>query len=288
VHLHFEIRTPGASGDSAYNGGGNSSVVDPLLYITPRPKVVDKIDQPISGLGDLNAVIKAGGVSYDGGAGTAPDGTPAPGSAGYNKQMGEAESRGGCNNYHPSGSGPDNTDTTAPGSPSGTVGKNGKCPCAKNINVSKSSVEAQVKQLLNSYGGGLSQTDVNFTLRLIQIESRWDPFAYNSGTKATGLYQFLYHWHNHGMSFPQFCDFMTTIDSATKYYIEKWYRPSILAPYNAWKAGKWPSNPLRDKALNGSSASAVLYAFHHDGSGAVRSGKNMAGLPIWKQMYGNA
>ena len=136
--------------------------------------------------------------------------------------------------------------------------------------------------------GSLDDEDKKFILFVARIESRYDPYAKNPTSSATGLYQFL-----DALAMKYFpmigaqptCENRTNIEKATQAMI-MFYKKEILRYWNNYVASgktKIAGKPivLTAHSARYPSLSKTVFCYsliHHDGAGNAQKGIDLQGV----------
>lgn len=304
LHLHFEMLTPQTKGNNV-PGDNFSLIIDPIPYIAGQdgyPKIRDSAAtaSTVAKLEDVIGSIKNGTCTFEPAPTRDPvSGAPGPTDAGYSNNMDSNEvSHGGCN-AKPVPT-PATNSTPAPNQPNQTVNKTPNGPyspcCPDGYQFNKLQVENAVKTELNNFSS-LTAEDKQFILKLISIESGFNPYAFNKSTGATGLFQFLpahhdpqwkkgnaYKTHPNDYREP-WCQQMCQIPSQVAYFVNRWFLPVIKGEFTAWKSGRKKVAPAHDAFLKSCSSDAVMYGIHHDGAGGVFKLSKTDGIEIFRRKF---
>jgi hypothetical protein len=274
-HLHFECRLAG------------TTPVDPAPYIKGTVQI-DNPPVPVTD-GSGNPVTDSSGavVTTDAGTQTRTNSSPA---------LTKAEVEARTQNQCPAviGVTPTTPEPSKIPPPSGDIpcNKQNRASCAPADCAITSEVVAQINKALDE-DTALDANDKKLIMFTAQIESRFDPYAKNPTSTATGLYQML-------------------DDIATKYYQEIGSAPSCqnrCDPYLATKAmiafykkeikkywldyiasgrTKIANKPIKDTPHSARYASLTQGEFcygliHHDGVGNAVNGRDYQGVDYYRR-----
>jgi hypothetical protein len=151
----------------------------------------------------------------------------------------------------------------------------------------QSEVVSRIKAVMDT-DGSLDDEDKKFILFVARIESRYDPYAKNPTSSATGLFQFL-----DALAMKYFpmigekptCENRTNIEKATKAMI-KFYKQELLQYWNSYVASgktKIAGKPIvltaHSARYPGLSKTVWIYGIgHHDGISNGQKGIDLQGV----------
>lgn len=272
-HLHFEIRSGSGQGDQVF---------DPEIYLSGAvmsAKSAPPVD-PTTGDSDPGKAPTTPSdveVNDNGTVKLTPDKVNSA-CSGYVTDTSTTENSGA----DPSGgASSSNTPATSPKQYSS------KCKPDPYTPPTQSEVVSRIKAVMDA-DGSLDDEDKKFILFVARIESRYDPYAKNPTSSATGLFQFL-----DALAMKYFpmigekptCENRTNIEKATKAMI-KFYKQELLAYWNSYVASgktKIAGKPIvltaHSARYPGLSKTVMIYScFHHDGAGNAQKGIDKQGV----------
>jgi murein DD-endopeptidase MepM/ murein hydrolase activator NlpD len=146
---------------------------------------------------------------------------------------------------------------------------------------------------------GLTPEETDFILQVAKIESTYNPYAKNSTSSATGLYQFLDSLANAyypKLGYAVTCENRCDIEKATEAMI-LFYQTEMKAYWTGFvKSGKMKiaGKNIHPTSFSGSgpfytnlSMAAFMYGgIHHDGVGNMVKGIDKGGVAYWKSRGG--